>query len=183
MKNLTALLAVALIFGIAVSTSVVQAQTGCASNLNKQISADGAAISDAVLAIAAVETDPTIKQHLITDANALKTATANWKAGTPTDDINTAAVALETVLGSIPQTSQYVMLIPIAVTAIDTLLENLPATSTNYVGGGKVKTTLYVAYNPYRGKATIPHRFGRSRVDDFKAAWNAKAPTPALRLK
>jgi hypothetical protein len=181
MKKLTALLAVALIFtfGLAVSTPVVQAQTGCASNLNKQIPADGAAVSDAVLAIAAVETDPTVKQHLITAANALRTATANWKVGTPTDDINTAAVALEAVLGSIPQTSQYVVLVPIAVAAIDILLENLPVSTTS---NAKAKT-LHVAYNPYRGKATIPHRFGRSRVDDFKAAWNAKAPTPALQLK
>ena len=154
----------------AVTPTTAHAQTGC-SNINSQIPADGAAVSEAVLAIAAVETDSTLKQNLTLAANDLKTATANWKVGTPTDDINTAAIALETVLGSIPQTSKYVTLVPIAVAAIDVLLQNLPATTTEVV---KAKT-LQVSYNPYRGKATIKHRFGRSVVGDFKSTWNEAA--------
>jgi hypothetical protein len=86
-------------------SAVTLTTAGCSVN----IPADGNAVATAVLAIAAqVEaSDPSLASKLTVAANALKAATANWTTGTLTTDINTAAVAVETILAAIPVTAVY----------------------------------------------------------------------------
>lgn len=89
-----------------------------------QIAADGMAVNEALDAIANVEeaTNPVLANELKAAGTALVTATANWKSGDSTADIEAAASAAETILDAIPETSQYATYIALAVTALDILL-------------------------------------------------------------
>lgn len=115
---------------------------------------------------------------------ALKTAEANFQAGTGTQaDISNALLTVEDVIASVAPNSEASQLADILTTAIDAALAVLPApaTSTASASASLRSARLVVAsygassarvrYN-HHGKAKIAHRLFRSRAGDFKAAWN-----------
>lgn len=141
--------------------------TGCTPPA-AQVAASGSAVANALLSIAALEqtTDPTAAANLVTAANALKAATANWQLGSPTSDINTAAKAVEAVLALIPVTAVYAPFVAIAVAALDAILA---------ATGIKTAKTVSAA-NPYHGKVKINRSLRHpTMVGAFKAAWNKQA--------
>jgi hypothetical protein len=143
--------------------------TGCTVT-DAQIRADAQAVAAAAGNIAVVlkATNPDLADKLSMAASALSAAAANYNTGSTTAIIETAAAAVEIALAAIPQTTAYAPLVAIAVAAIEVLLANLPQKDA-------VKA-MAVPHepNPYRGQATIKHRFGRSPEGDLKAAWNEK---------
>jgi hypothetical protein len=152
-----------------------------------QIAADGKAVGAALQSIAnAVEaTNPALSTDLTAAASTLVTATANWKTGTPVDDINTAANAVEVILAAIPQTAPYAVFVGIAVAALDILISNLstqPAQATgNFIANARTVAAHVdtLPANPWRGQAVIQHH-GDLRKG-FEATWNTAADAnPAL---
>ncbi|MGB9407791.1 MAG: hypothetical protein WCA89_09650 [Terracidiphilus sp.] len=152
------------------ATAAAVGTTGCAITA-AQMAADGQAVANAVLAIAKITTDPTLAANLITAANGLVSATANWQTGSPTAIINDAAGIVEVALAAIPQTAIFAPLVPIAVAALDIILAN-----TQAAPAAALRAT---APNPYHGYK-ISHRFGRTPVGDFKASWNTAAVKAGL---
>ena len=148
--------------------------TACVQT-DAQIAADGNAIAQACLSIAAIEQteNPALAANLTTAAKSLEALTANWQTGNSTAILASAAAALQIILAAIPQTALIAPLVPIAFAAIEVLLANIGAK----VGGVNVKA---IAPGWYTG-AQIPHRLGRDASGDFKAAWNSTAKAnPAL---
>lgn len=143
------------------------------------IAADGQAVDAALNSIAAIEqaTNPTLASQLTEAGKALVTATANWQTGTPADDINTAATAIEAVLAAIPMTAPYAEFVAIAVAALDAIIGNL-TTQTTQTGDAvsdllKVRTAIRaLPENPYRGLVTVhPHVLQTFR-GALKDRWN-----------
>jgi hypothetical protein len=144
--------------------------TGCGVT-PAQIQADGKALDEALLSIANVYTltNPTAAANLVAAANALLAITQNWQTGSSIALFNDAANVVEVALAAIPQTAVFAPLVPIAVAALDILVANVNPTGSSAV---TLHTMASPQGNPYRGKATIHHRIGRSLEGDFKAAWN-----------
>ena len=171
LKLQAAFLSLILVLGVSFS---LLPTTGCTPS-TAAIAADGNAVATALLSIAALEQplNPTLAQQLTTAAGALKQATANWTTGSPTADINSAAVAVEAVLAIIPVTAGFAPLVAVAVAALDVVLANLPHQTP--VSMEAVENTS----NPYH---TPAHKYHLSRSPlhptwngAFKHAWNSKA--------
>lgn len=132
------------------------------------IASDGQAVATAIIAIAkAVETtSPTLATELTTAATTLVAATSNWQTGSPVEDINTAASAIEAILGAIPLTAPYASFVAIAVAALDILIGNLKTqpTQTANVVANALAIQAHVdtlPENQYRGLVSIrPSIFG-----------------------
>ena len=158
--------------------------------IEAQIPADGAAIAKAVSAIAALEqsSNPELATELNAAAGVLVVATANWKTDTPTDDINTAATALQAILAAIPLTAPYATFVGIAVAALDILIANL-ATQGQQTTSTIANARLVLAYidampeNPYRGMVHIKSSWlGPRRA--LHNAWNNQVDLqPELGIK
>lgn len=163
------------LISIPLAVALIFAPIGCAPT-DTQIQQDGNVVATAILNIAALEqpVNPALAAQLVTAANDLKSATANWTTGSTVAIINTAAQAAEIALAAIPQTAAFAPLIPIAVAALDLLIENVaqPAVSAHVLSASTATN--------YHG-ATIPHRLFRSREGDFKAEWNEKAKQAGLK--
>ena len=131
-----------------------------------QIAADGAAVAQACLSIAADPAIPAgIAQKLTTAAQALAAATANWQTGNPTAIIASLAAGVEVILAAIPVTAPFAMLVPIAVAAIEILISNIHTANPQLMAARAPIPDVYA-------HAVIHHRLGRSPEGDFKAAWN-----------
>lgn len=154
---------------------------GCVP-VDVQVQQDGAAISTAILSIAAQEQpiNPTVAAQLVMAANGLRTATANFTTGSAVADINAAANVAEVVLQAIPQTAAFAPLVPIAIAALDLLIENAGAGATSTLNAHVAHVSGTAATGAYRA-AVIPHRTLRSREGDIKAAWNTKATQIGLK--
>lgn len=143
-----------------------------------QIAADGQAVANAILSIANSPAIPaTIAADLKTAAAALVAATSNWQTGTPVQDINTAAAAIEAILGAIPVTAPYASFVAIAVAALDILIGNL-STQTSQgpspVANAKmvIEHTQALPENQYRGAVRINrHAFEGPRTALVRT-WN-----------
>jgi hypothetical protein len=155
------------------ASTMMLTTTGCTVSA-AQIQADGKALHEALLSVANIYTltSPTAAANLVTAANALLAVTQNWQTGSSIAIFNDAANAVEVILAAIPQTAAIAPLIPIAVAALDILLANVNPKASNAVA---LHAMASPKGNPYRGKATIKHRMGRSIEGDFKAAWNKAA--------
>jgi len=144
-----------------------------------QIVADDTAVATAVTSIAdAVEaTNPTLAADLTAAAHALAVATTNWKTGTPVTDINTAAAAIQAILGEIPLTAPYADFVAIAVAAIDILIGNLSTQSTQSVSAvaNALAAQAHIETlpeNPWRGLVKIKrHVFEGPRAALIRT-WN-----------
>jgi hypothetical protein len=159
--------------------------SGCTANQAQEVAASGAAVSAALLSIAAIEqaTNPTLAADLTTAATTLKSATANFQTGDSLAIINSAAAVAQTVLAEIPATSQYAPLVAIAVAALDAILAATGNTSVA-ASAHTVSAHTMVALSPsqqanldlYReiGKGKIKHRLFRSKSGDFEAAWQTE---------
>jgi hypothetical protein len=150
-----------------------------------QIAADGNAVAQACNSIAAIleATNPTLAADLRTAATALQAATANWKTGDPTDDINTAGIAVEAVLAAIPMTAPYAAFVAIAVAALDVILANtatqaaqeaLPPSSQPVAKALLIKDHVETALpdNPYRGMVHIHRMPWEGPRTALVNAWN-----------
>ena len=155
---------------------------GCTVSAS-QLKADAQALATALTSLSAALTteDAATASRLELAAESLTAVVNNWDASTAAGKLNTAAAGVETVLAGIPSTSKYATLVAIAVAALDVLLQN---TST---ASAKVKLTnadsdrllgLRVA-----GRNAVEHRWGRSEVGDFKAAWNRTVQDEGLLVR
>lgn len=145
------------------------------------IAADGQAVATACTNIAtAIEaTNPTAAADLTQAAAELVAATANWQTGSPTQDINTAATAVEAILAEIPSTAPYAAFVAIAVAALDIILANVktqPVQTGDAVGDAlKVKTAVKsLPPNPYRGLVLIHRHFMQNYRSAFIETWNTE---------
>ena len=138
-----------------------------------QVAADGEAINTALIAIGVVYPAAAVK--LDAAGAAIVAATQNWTTGSTTALINDAAQAAEAVLAAIPQTATVALLIPIAIAAIDILINSIPPPP---VSVSNAHIPFNAAHqNPYKlsladQKKLITHQMLRSPAGDFKAAWN-----------
>jgi hypothetical protein len=158
--------------------------TGC----NAAQLAEGEAVVNAVLGAATnlanvAEPGASWTPELTSAVAGLKKAEANFEAGTGAQaEVSNALLAVEDVLSAVEPTSKTSTLVDILVTAIDAALVYFPAPAaagaTARLGPPHLMNAgflTYAAAHPkynHHGKATIRHRFGRSRAGDFKAAWN-----------
>lgn len=158
--------------------STLLPMAGC-SQSTAQIAAEGKAVSNALLMVANIENgaDPAVGERLTQIANSIAAITSNWQTGSSEALFNDAANAAEVVLAQIPQTAIIAPLIPIAVAAIDLLIETIhPPASPAASGAVELSSVALSAHtahiaNPYKG-AKIKHRLFRSKAGDIKAAWN-----------
>lgn len=153
--------------------------SGCTVS-SGQIAADGQAVAQASLSIAAqiAPTNPTLAAQITTAANALAAITSNWQTGSKLQVFNDATNALEVVLAAIPLTAPFAPLVSIAVAAIDVLIANA---SQGSAGPTPVRASASPALLAYRATAPhIKHRLLRSPEGDFKAAWNEAVKSNAL---
>lgn len=162
------------------ATATVISTTGCNNGITPaQMAADGAAVANAVLAMAKITTDPTLASNLIIAAGGLVKATADWQTGSSTAEINDAAGIVEVVLADIPPSAAYALLVPIAVAALDIILANTTATTatpSNLMSMAvRVRVAKVAKVHPYRKPVTFKHIWGRSPAGDFKATWNDMA--------
>ena len=148
------------------------------------IAADGQAVAAALKSIAAIEqpTNPTLAANLITAADALVTATANWQTGSPTADIQTAATAIEALLNAIPETAPYAAFVAIAVAALDIILANIGTqavqTGNVVVDGLKVADAMEkLPPNHWRGEYKLSgfREHFESPRSAFVRAWNKQS--------
>ena len=160
-----------------------------------EIKTDGAAVAQAIQNIATVlasEGNTALAAQLSAAANALLAVTNNWTTGTPVQDFNDAAQAVEAVLALIPQTSALVPFVEIAVTALDILIANIGTSPASGQPAGAITPASVKEMqariatfppNAYRGRVTIErHRFESPR-SAFRQAWNTevdKNPTAGI---
>ena len=149
----------------------------------QEVQQDGATVAKAInnVAAAIAPTDPTLAAELTTADNILVEITSGWTTGTPVEDFNTAASAVEDILARIPVTAPVVPFVEIAVTAIDILLANVggspaagapPAEITvESVKDMQAKIATFKP-NPFRGKVEIHRHHFQSPRNALKAAWN-----------
>jgi hypothetical protein len=142
--------------------------------IDKQIAADGKAISSAILSISTAlsTTSPEIAATLAEAASTLVAATSNFKTGDLTDDINTAATAIESILSVIPVTAPYASFVAIAVAALDVLIANL-GTQTDQSGD-----ELPDAVKVMRHIDTLPENHWRGLIRIKR--WPGEGPRTAL---
>ena len=145
-----------------------------------QIAADGKAVGDAVLQIAALvqATDPTLAADLTSAANALISVTATWQSGGATAILIDAENGVIAVLNLIPLTAPFAAFVAIAFAALNLLIANTtvqPQLTANYMHDTKLvlgEAETLGSTSPWYGKAKIQHHFLHSPRQDFEQAWN-----------
>lgn len=131
------------------------ATTGCEQST---IAALTTTLGNAASAIAALEGNTGLATQLTTDTTAAANAIANWKSGTPAQNVVQALTIVENDLNLIPGTSQYAPLIDIAIATVQSILALLPVTTTPTVAHGR---TVHLGYAAPKSS------------HDFKKKWNA----------
>jgi hypothetical protein len=149
---------------------------GCSGVSPAQIQADGQAVYQTLVNLAAVESlsNPVLAAQLTTAAKGLLAVTNGWQTGSALQDFNTAANLVEVALSAIPQTQAIAPFIPIIIGGLDLIIANIP-------GATKVPATLTAQHNyalmvyKAQGAALLPpHRWYHSNDAEsrFKKAWN-----------
>ena len=93
-------------------------------------------VANAVTQVLTLEGDTAQATRVQQALTAFQTATANWKSGTPSQDVVEAINALAAALDAFPLTSQYAPLIGLALTTLDAILAIVaPGTLTPNVRG------------------------------------------------
>jgi len=143
------------------------------------IAADGQAVAIAIDAIATQVkiTNPTLSGQLTTAAATLVAVTSGWETGSTVTDINTAATAIESVLDVIPATAPYANFVAIAVAALDILIGNLStqsAQTSNIVTNALLvfKNSKNLPVNHWRGAVKIKRHFREDARSAFIRYWN-----------
>lgn len=155
---------------------------GCTVS-SSQLKADAQALATALTSLSAAMTteDSATAAKLELAAESLTAVVNNWDASTAAGKLNTAAAGVETVLAGISSTSKYATLVAIAVAALDVILQN---TST---ASAKVKLTNADSDRlltlRQAGKNAVDHRWGRSELGDFEAAWNKTVKNEGLTVR
>jgi len=147
---------------------------------SSQIAADGQAVGQALDQLSKVlaQTEPELTEKLETASKDLIEATANWKTGAATAELEDAEIAAILVLNAIPVTTPYASFVAIAFTALNLLLANSQTQATQTGNSiADVHTLLSHAKllsqnSPWYNKAHIKHQWFHTPQQDFKAAWN-----------
>ncbi len=145
--------------------------TGCTSQ--QTISELTAVLGNAASSIAALEGNPALAQKLKTDTATAVGQIAQWKAGTPAQDVIEALNLVEDDLNLIPGTSQYAPLVDLAIGTVESILALLPGHST---------VTGAMSTHASRHRRAVTLAKPPKDAKEFKAQWNSLAPAGAPKL-
>lgn len=174
MKILRSTLAALLCAALAFST------TGCTS---QQTAADMiTTVGTAVASLEAIEGNTSAVAQIQADFAAASSAVANWKTGTPTQQVAEALALVESDLNLLPVSSQDQALIDLAIGTVDELLTEFPATTTTTTPAVTTVSFRYASFGDSiaygSGTAQVKHRTVHlaktpKSKKDFVKQWNA----------
>jgi hypothetical protein len=145
--------------------------TGCTS---QQTAADMiTTVGTAVASLEAIEGNTSAVQAIQTDFAAASSAVANWKTGTPTQQVAEALALVESDLNLLPVSSQDQALIDLAIGTVDQLLVEFPGTSTATTPAVTKVSFHYAFYQTQVQHRTVHLAKAPKSKKDFKAQWNA----------
>ncbi|HEY4357095.1 MAG TPA: hypothetical protein VGN16_15205 [Acidobacteriaceae bacterium] len=156
---------------------------GCNSNDQKTAAALVQTMGTAVTSLLTLEGNAALAPRLQKDFQAASTAVANWKQGTPAQDVVEALNLLDSDLDLVPVSDKDKALIELAIGTVDEILALLPATATSPAAApAAVAPAMFVQNGaramrvewPTKRPPHVRRRLVRPiwGAKDFKKQWN-----------
>jgi hypothetical protein len=160
MKILNSVIAFALCLCLTFSTVGCLTQNETAALIN--------VVGQSVSSIISIEGNPALAATLTTDFTAASTAVANWKQGTPSQDVVQALNLLVKDLDLIPVNAQDKVYITLAIATIQSILAVVMPAATGHLSVAKAKSANVITVKQYKRQfnalVVLNPRFAQARI-------------------
>lgn len=164
MKALKGIIAAVLCIGLLIP------MTGCFSQSTtaQLISIVGNSVASLVAADSSITGSSNLSTQLTTDFAAASTLVANWKAGTPSQDVVQALNLVEKDLNLIPVDDQTKVFITLAIATVDSIVAVVQPAASGNLSVAQAKTSNVVTVKQYKNQwnalVTVHPKFASARL-------------------